>query len=359
MAPLSLAPSISIVLIGEEIIDGRVHDRNGLFLMRFLTPFGFKTVSTLTCGDDENAIQETLSFAFRRAQIVIVSGGLGPTTDDLTRDAIAKYFGRAIELREQEINRLKAYFRKRGRPFVETNRLQARFPVGSEAIPNPIGTANGIFVEEDEKLLFSLPGVPRELELMTQEFILPLLKKRFPQAQSRAFRTIRTFGIPESLAQQQIAKIERPAGIEVSYRPHFPELHITLFAEHGDPNLDPYYGALSTVLDDSFIVSRDPSIDLPTRVHQLLVESRKTLSVAESCTSGMLGAALTRLPGASQFFLGGVLSYSNEIKQSALHVEPTLLDKFGAVSSEVAHAMARGIIQETRSDIGVSITGIA
>lgn len=355
----SATPTASIILIGEEIIDGRIHDRNGAFLSALLTAHGVSVRGFIACGDRLPEIVSALEYAYNQSEIVLTSGGLGPTTDDLTRDAIGAYFNRSLSLREEELFRLKAWFRKRGRTFIEANREQARFPEGSLSIANPIGTANGILIENGSKLLFSLPGVPRELEVMATEGVMPFLQKRYRTLRPRAERTIRTFGIPESLAQQRIALVERPPAIEISYRPSFPELHITLFSQEESEELERFHRSLITAVDEAVVVSESSLIDLPTRVHELLSESGKTISVAESCTGGLLGSYLTRFPGSSSYFLGGALTYSNEMKQKMLGVELALLQEHGAVSPQVARAMATGIVEATGSDLGISITGIA
>jgi len=357
----SNAPRVGILCIGNEVVDGRILNSNASWIAQELIHAGFLPQLVTTCRDDLSEITEVLTFLSKHVEFLITSGGLGPTTDDLTRQAISHFFDRPLVLSEEELGKLKNFYRKRGRKFDNANNIQAHFPENARVIPNPNGTAPGFIVSRDDTFsICSLPGVPRELHAMITETVLPFFLE---QAGSRvcipSFQELQLFGIPESEAGKRIDRLPLPNEIRVGYRPHFPELQVRVESPNGGE--EPLKQAVMLIREelDEYVFSMQAETSLPQVVHELLSAHDTTLAVAESCTSGLLGKLLTDYSGASAYFSGGILSYSNELKEKLLGVPNELIQTHGAVSPQVARAMATGTRERCGSSIGVSITGVA
>lgn len=349
---------IAILTIGNEITDGRVVDSNSAHIAQELRLARLLPLRMASCRDDEAEIVSTLQFLSRDVSAIIVSGGLGPTSDDKTREAAASFAGVELELNENELSHLKEVYCMRGREFEDSNRVQAFLPKNSNPIPNRFGTAPGIDMKLEGPLrIFCLPGVPREMKSMLSESVIPALLASQREKSELQVKAFHLFGIPESVTARKIRERGLPEGVEIGYRPHFPEIEVRLSSFDKSLIHEASQAAREVVSDYLF---SDEEIDsLPKRVGRLLRESRKTLSVAESCTSGLLGKLLTDESGASSYFLGGVISYSNELKESLLHVPKEILLEHGAVSHETARAMSEGVLKLSRSDYALSITGVA
>lgn len=352
--------ALAILCIGNEVVDGRILNSNAAWLSQEFGQVGIETKWVLCCADDEAEISDALTFLAERVEFIITSGGLGPTSDDLTRQAIAKHLQKDLILSEEELGRLKNRYRKRGRKFDNANSIQAYFPEGSTPIPNPLGTAPGILTTVNEsQIIFSLPGVPSELKEMIKTTVVPAIREK--SIGSLAVQTshlFHLFGIPESEAGKRVSLLELPDTVRVGYRPHFPEVEIRLSTSEGEDALKDAIASVRQTLQD-FIYSEALQGGLPTALHTLLLQLNKTVAVAESCTSGYLGKLLTNEGGSSAYFLGGALTYSNEMKELLLGVPKVQLITYGAVSPQVAIAMAEGAHQKCKSDIALSITGIA
>jgi nicotinamide-nucleotide amidase len=351
--------SCAILTIGSEILDGRVLDTNSQELALGLEENGGKIVLKLSCDDSIEAIADALLFLESQAQFVVVTGGLGPTSDDVTRYGIARYLGDEI-VRSDEILELLAHkYAERGRSFLEINKVQADFPSSSTIVPNPVGSAPGFFCEKNKTFIYALPGVPKELRVMFHDSVIGGLQKL--GAHSPQQYTFRVFGLPESVVAAQVTPITEGLPVKVSYRAHFPEIIIRLEAvselsllSEDSPLLEKVRGAIGK----HFIFAEGIT---PPRLEDVvgrLFRSKKlTLATAESCTGGMLGKILTDAPGASDFYNGGCVTYSNKMKNVLLGVRDDSLASYGAVSGQVAREMAEGAY--SHSSVGISITGIA
>ena len=354
------APRITILCIGNEVVDGRITNTNASWLSQQLKDAGFLPQMVTSCRDIKEEIVEMLQFLSERSEHIITSGGLGPTTDDLTRESVAAFVGVGLEENREELKNLEELYRKRGRKLDENSKQQAYLPAGSVAIPNPVGTAPGFISETPKgKKIFSLPGVPKELYHLFDATVLPELlsleDKRIRKTDATYFHC---FGIPESVAGKRIAALEIAEDVIVGYRPHFPVLEVRL---EGRPDSDTYSEAVKKVSAElgDVVFSQDIKASLLETVHKILQKQARTVAVAESCTGGLLGKMLTSESGSSSYFLGGMLTYSNELKEQLLGVSHETLSTYGAVSPQTAKEMAKGAVSKCGSDIAVSITGIA
>jgi nicotinamide-nucleotide amidase len=351
--------SVSILATGSELLDGRVVDTNSNFVARELTEIGLKLHRVLVVDDDLSELVEGLRELSRVSDLVITSGGLGPTEDDLTRDAVALFCG--VGLREDPEARahLQSWYAKRNRALDDTNLRQALLPINSEMIPNEIGTAPGFKVEPAQgRLVCSLSGVPKEFKSMFLATVLPLIRARHgsgPAIQRSAFKS---FGHPESMVGKIVKGLSLPHEITVSYRAAFPEVHVVLKA-NSTFALEPHAARVREALDTRTIFTEDPVETFEGSVHALLKLHGATISTAESCTGGLVAEMLTRTPGSSATFVGGVVAYSNDIKERELGVSADTLREYGAVSAETVRAMAEGVRAKCRTTYGVSISGIA
>ena len=310
-----LTSAVELVTIGDELLLGFTIDTNGAFLARRLAERGIAVVRRTAVGDDLQAIASAVGEALERTGIVVTTGGLGPTSDDLTRDAVAAVFGRELRVDESHVDWMRERWRSRfGRDMPDSNRRQAMIPVGARKLDNRHGSAPGILIEDSRGAVVMLPGVPRELRGMAEDTLLPLLAKRGCGGDDciRSL-TLRSTGIAESLLQDRLRDL-RP----------------------GDAVRTPSLAYLPGV----------DGVDL-------------RIAVAESCTGGLLGARLTAIPGSSDVFVGGVIAYANDVKITALGVSPAVLASHGAVSEAVAREMAVGAQRMFGVEITLAITGVA
>jgi nicotinamide-nucleotide amidase len=348
-----------IVLVGSELLQGIVPDENGPWLARRLGEAGLEVVAGLLLPDDPEAIRQVVGSWLERVDLVVVTGGLGATPDDRTRAALAAAVDRTLVLDEgalEAIRRRLASGRRRADAAVE---VMALVPLGAEVLENPAGLAPGFYLEEGGRRLLALPGVPREVRALVDRH-LDRLASRWPGRRPWFWRTLHVCGIPETrlarLVQEHI-----PSDVQVAYLPHpgWVDLRLGIpgSPEEGTRRLAPVLEELARVLGDA-LYGRDGE-SLEEVVGRELVRRSLTVAVAESLTGGAVGARLTRIPGSSRYFLGGVVAYSNASKESLLHVPATLLERHGAVSSPVARAMAEGVRRAFGADVGLSTTGIA
>ncbi len=350
-----------IIAVGSELLTPDRVDTNSLYLTQKLNELGFEVHLKSVVGDDTDDIRNLLLAALRRSRLIVLSGGLGPTEDDLTRIATAAALGRELETQESIRESLRRRFALRGQPMPKINERQAEVIKGAETLGNPAGTAPGMWIEEGEACLALLPGPPRELQAMFETHIAPRAA-RLGGGRILRTRSLSLQGLPESEVDARIAPIYKS----------YPDIHTTILAAKGiisvrlrcwqNPDEQPSElaeaaGRISKELGDVVFTTSDEGLE--HAVGRLLMETGLSLAAAESCTAGMLGAALTRVPGSSDYFLGGVICYSNDLKIRLCRVPPEILERHGAVSAEMAEALARGVRETAGSDIGVSITGIA
>ncbi|MDB6019779.1 MAG: CinA-like protein [Pedosphaera sp.] len=363
--------NIEIINTGSELMFGLVLNTHQQWLCRQLTDAGY-TVSRQTAVPDTGpAIQQIVREALARAEFVIVTGGLGPTSDDLTRDLIAALLGKKLHTDEAILTRLKDFFAQRGRTMPEHTHVQAQVPDGALVLPNPNGTAPGLAMKvspnpfrPDGKTgwLVMLPGPPRELKPMFTDHVLPLLRQKFPLASTFICRTIRTTGIGESIVEEKIAAPLKPltdAGLELGYCAHYGEVDVRLVARGADAEKSA--AAAEAIIREQLgtHVFGTQDDQLNAVIVRLLTERKETLALAESCTGGYVANRITDVPGASAVFLGGLVTYSNEAKQNLLGVSAETLAEHGAVSAATAREMAEGARKRMGSDYALAITGIA
>ena len=350
-----------LLSIGSELTQGHTMNTNASDLSRRLAELGIVCVRQTTVADDRAAIVESLKAAVARSQLVITTGGLGPTMDDLTVEAIAEATGRRLVVAPRVARTIRAFYRAHRRRMNRLALRQAAVPVGTIVLPNPVGTAPGLWLALDGSLLVALPGVPQEMRAIMERSVLPRLKtwaEGFPVMS----RTIRTVGLVELSIQTALQRLSIPPSVQVGLYPHLMAVDVRLTVT-GTPHaaarriLDRLEHALRRRLGPA--VYGIDNERLEEVVGRALVRRHKTLAVAESCTGGLVSDRITNVPGSSRYFLLSVVAYENRMKQVFLGVSPSLLSRYGAVSAPVARAMATGVRKLAGVDFGLAITGIA
>ncbi|MCD8185334.1 MAG: CinA family nicotinamide mononucleotide deamidase-related protein, partial [Rikenellaceae bacterium] len=352
-----------IITIGDEILIGQIVDTNSAWLGSRLNESGIQVVQITSVRDDRSAIREAFDQAFTRADLVLVTGGLGPTKDDITKHTLAKYFGAPLVRDQATYQQLERWITAKGMNFNALNQAQADVPQGCTVLPNRHGTAPGMWFERDGKVLVSLPGVPYEMKALMTDQVLPRVQNRFP-LEHITHKTAITYGIPESELALRLEEWENalPSYLKLAYLPNPNNIRLRLSAYSGDSTavtqeIDRQFQLLKTIIPTHFLGFETASLEAVAA--RLLVERGETLSVAESCTGGAVAARFTAMAGASRYFLGGVISYSNSMKVKTLGVRPEALEKEGAVSETVARQMAEGVRRMTGSTYSLAVTGIA
>ncbi len=350
---------VEIITTGDEVMQGIIVDTNTAWIAERVVPFGFEVVRHTSVGDDLDDIAEALKSAASRADAVFVTGGLGPTTDDITLDAAAQAFGVKLVKDEGVMEEIAAFFKRVGREMSPSNEKQALLPEGSKTLSNLVGTAPGVHSTFDGTDFFFLPGVPKELYQIFDDSIVPWLKERADVRYVK--RVLRCFGIPEASVDSKLAGVDL-AGARLSYRVKFPEILLRLIARSEDEGeararVD---GAVSNIKDRlGDVVYGEGEEGLAEVVGRMLKEKGLTLAVAESCTGGLVCSQITDVAGASDYFDRGAVTYSNLSKERMLGVPGEVIAANGAVSKETVLSMAEGIRREAEVDIGLAITGIA
>ncbi|MBN1882061.1 MAG: competence/damage-inducible protein A [Deltaproteobacteria bacterium] len=357
-----------IVTIGNELLTGLVTDTNAAHIARELFAVGIDTAFLTTVGDIEEDIADALIRASGRARAVVVTGGLGPTPDDITSRAASRAFGKSQVLDPDAFEHIKARYLKRNMPIGPTAERQALVPRGARIIENPVGSAPGFMVEYQEALFFFIPGVPEEMAVITAQGVVPIIREKLTGHISSARKILKIFGLTETQVYERVRPVLSELGsVSVGFLPVYPENRISLISRSEVSPADAF-DALDAAerlirerLDEYIFGENDDSLE--QIVGRLLGRAGMTIAVAESCTGGLLSQRITSIPGSSDYFIRGVVSYSNEAKSRYLGVEPGLIEDHGAVSDEVARAMATGVREGAAGgdpvDIGVAITGIA
>jgi competence/damage-inducible protein CinA-like protein len=351
----------SIVSIGNELLSGETVNSNAAHLGAELLIVGIPVITTYTIGDEIDSIVRAFELACTDADVVIVTGGLGPTDDDLTRQAMAKFLGVELQLRDDLLEKIQQFFAGRKLPMPERNKIQAYIPAGAEALPN-IGTAPGIRTERHGKLFFALPGVPMEMERMFAESVLPELRA-LAGGQAVVVRKLKCFGAGESTVAELLGDMMqrgRNPLVNCTVRSGVITLHIVASAKNtqqAERMAITVETTLRSVLGDLVYGTADQS--LAEVVGEKLAQQRKTVAVAESCTGGLVAKLLTDVPGASRYFTHGWVTYSNEAKIDELGVPAGLIERYGAVSEQVAQSMAQGARKKAGTNLAIGITGIA
>jgi nicotinamide-nucleotide amidase len=350
-----------MIFSGDELLRGDIVNTNQAYLGQRLLDLGIFATHALTVADDLAAMVTAIRDALaRHPEVLVMSGGLGPTEDDLTREAVAESLGVPLELHPELLEEIEAKFAGRGFTMGDSNRKQALLPLGAAAIPIS-GTAPGFYLEHEGTTIVALPGVPWELKEMWENTVEPRLARREGAGDGHAVRRIRVFGIGESAAAEKLADIPwRGSDVEIGTRASLEELTIILrgpATPEGALRLAELEAKTRAALGDRVFGVDGPG--LPEITGELLLERGLTVAVAESCTGGLVGKRFTDVPGSSDYFLGGVTSYHNEVKMNVLGVPADMLAQHGAVSSEVAAAMAEGVRDLLHADCSLSTTGVA
>jgi len=366
MKAAALSPVVEVVTIGDELLLGETVDGNAAWLGRRLAADGIRVARRATVGDDAVAIRTAVSEALARTGTVICTGGLGPTPDDLTKAVVAELFGRSLVLDTEMLARLEARFRERGLEMSPSNRSQAEVPERAVVLPNRLGTAPGLALEDASgRIAILLPGVPREMRALVEEQVLPYLAARWPtRPRPVRWRTLRTTGVAESTLADRIADlVPALAPLSLAFLPSTAgvDLRIASFGALPEEEADQALDAAETALRERIgrsIYARDGE-DLVAVVGRALTERGLRLAIAESCTGGLIAKRLTDRAGASEYLIAGLVTYADAAKERFLGVGPATLAEHGAVSEETVREMVAGVCQATGADAGIAVTGIA
>jgi nicotinamide-nucleotide amidase len=351
-----------IIAIGNELLNGQRVDTNSSWIQTQLLSLGIQTVGASVVPDETDRIITAFQAASELVDVLIITGGLGPTDDDLTRDALAQFLDKPLELREDLLREIEQFFEGRGLKMASTNLVQAYLPTGAKALPNSKGTAPGIYAQKEGKLYFCLPGVPSEMKTMYSEYVHPELAIH-PDRGVVLMSKVCCFGMGESVIAEKLGDMmKRGRNPLINSTAHIGEvaLHIIAAADNeaqARRMIETDRELVCGLLGEAVYGFDDQT--LPEVVGTLLKENRLKLAVAESCTGGLLAEMVTGIPGSSEYFLAGWVTYSNQAKVRDLGVSPELIEKYGAVSEPVARALAEGAAHASGADIAVGITGIA
>ncbi len=352
-----------ILAIGDELLYGQTLDTNSHWISGALAEVGINTVRRTTVGDHRSDILSAFKEAEQRADMVLITGGLGPTSDDLTKPCLAEYFNCEIKIHDEALAEVTAFFKSRGRELTETNRQQAALPVCCEKITNAIGTAPGMWFDRDGKVFVSMPGVPHEMKRMMREIVIPKLKQKF-NPPVIIHRSIKTAGIGESFLADKIASWEKglPENMKLAYLPGLGEVKLRLTASGSAEDTlmhetDIQLELLKTILGNYIYSLNEETLE--QAVGMMLRDHRLTLAVAESCTGGYVSHLITSVPGSSDYFMGTIIPYAYEIKMRQLGVKPETLERYGAVSEPTIIEMANLVRAKFNTHIGVATSGIA
>lgn len=356
-------PVVEIMTIGDELLYGQVVDTNSAFLGQELAKLGLRVRQITSVSDRADEIVTALDLARQRADVVLMTGGLGPTKDDLTKHVLARYFGTELVLHEPTLHHVEGIFARYNRPMLEVNRQQALVPANCTVLHNALGTAPGMWFEDKGTVFVSMPGVPFEMKgLMTDE-VLPKLQHHF-QTPAIEHVVVQTVGLGESFLAERIAAWESalPATVKLAYLPYLGGVRLRLTGhDDGQPNLRARMQALLpelyTLLGDHIFAEGE--VKLEDAVGRLLTARGLTVGTAESCTGGLLAHRLTSVPGSSRYFQGSIIAYSNDIKMRELGVQASTLEAYGAVSEATVREMAEGLRHHLGVDVALATSGIA
>lgn len=352
-----------IISIGDELLIGQVVNTNASWMAVEFNLAGISILQITTVADDRNHIMSALEAAAKRADIILLTGGLGPTKDDITKQILCEYFNTRLVMNMEVYDNIFRLFGSRGMELGELNRKQAEVPEACLPIPNLNGTAPGMWFEKEGKIYVSMPGVPYEMKEMVKNSVIPWLLKKFRQ-EAIVHKTIMTYGVPESALAKKLENWEDnlPENVKLAYLPQPGAVRLRLTAKGEQRTLLEQQVAdeiskLKQIIPDDISAWDDEPIN--ETIGKLLRERQETLSTAESCTGGYVAHLITLIPGSSDYFKGGVIAYANEIKESTLGVNHQTITNFGAVSEQVVKEMAEGIRKKTGTDYAIATSGIA
>ena len=351
----------AVLCIGTELTRGELVNTNAAWLASALTDLGFDVIEDIVVDDDSARIAATLDRLGKTVRVLVCTGGLGPTTDDLTTQAVAGVLGVKVVRDDASLEAIRRRVEKAGRALTPSNAKQADFPQGADILPNPVGTAAGFGVTLGGASAFFMPGVPHEMKKMFEDHVVPRIRTLATRTTHQV--RLRTYGLPESLVGERLAGVEAAfPGVVIGYRAHFPEIEVKVLARSSsnDAARDLCERATAEVrarLTD--VVYGDADDTFAGVVGRAIRDKGFTLAIAESCTGGLVGHMVTREPGASEFLLVDAVTYANSAKTRLLGIDEEVIRGHGAVSSEVAAGMAEGVRRVSGADIALSLTGIA
>lgn len=348
-----------IITIGDEILMGQILDTNAQYIARRLTEIGVEVVEELSIPDKREEIYETVDYAMQEADLILVTGGLGPTKDDVTKKVLAEYFGSRLVFNPQAMEWLEELLRNRNLPMNENNKSQAFLPDNCRILHNFKGTASGMWFEKGWKSLISMPGVPFEMEHLMDAYVIPDLKAKYPHLQLE-YRMLKVYDVPESQLAQHLETWENALGdgLRLAYLPSpgLVKLRITAKGE-AVKHLEDTYESLKKILEGMRYVEGEDALE--KQIGDMLRRKGVTVATAESCTGGEIAHMITSVPGSSAYFKGSVVSYANEVKVNVLGVQAADLEREGAVSETVVLQMAEGVKKLMHTDYAVSTSGVA
>lgn len=351
-----------IITIGDELLIGQVVDTNSAWMGQRLNEIGVKVKQITSVSDDKDHIVKALKEAEQRADVILITGGLGPTKDDITKITLANYFDSEMIMNEEALENVKSIFKKYNRPVLDVNVKQALVPAKCKVLINKQGTAPAMYFNENQKHYFSMPGVPFEMKYIMQEYVIPRLAEMNDGIIIK-HESINTAGIGESFLAEQIEKIEDqlPSNIKLAYLPKLGTVRLRLTGffknESEQSELLKYKAAIINEIKENVVAEED--ISLEESVLRKLIAANKTLSTAESCTGGYIGHLMTSIAGSSAAYEGGVISYSYDLKKYTLGVKEETLSTFGAVSKETVEEMVLGALDHFKTDYAMACSGIA
>lgn len=352
-----------LITIGDELLYGQTLDTNTQWMSIALTAIGVQVVHKSSLGDEEAAILAAFKSAADRADIILITGGLGPTRDDLTKDCLAKFFGTGLKMNEEALTQISTYFKGRNRMMNQLNRDQALLPENCSYLPNRVGTAPGMWFEAAGKVFVSMPGVPHEMKTLMKDYVIPMLQQHF-ELPEITHLMLRTVGLAESIMAEKLSTFEDelPKNISLAYLPSLGEVRLRLTAKGDDKaKLQDDLMAQRTKLYQTIgkYIYGEGDITLAESIGILLQSETLKLSTAESCSGGRIGHKLVTVSGSSSYYEGGIIAYNNTVKQKVLNVPESILEERGAVSEETVKAMAEGVCKLLKTDYALASTGIA
>jgi len=354
--------NVEIISIGDELLIGQTVNTNASWIGRELSFIGARVLKTTTISDQKNEIIKSLSTIGPNTQCVIITGGLGPTKDDITKQTLCDFFNTALEIHHPTLDKINEYFAKINRPMLETNRKQAELPRACQILDNNYGTAAGMWFEHDKVIYISLPGVPYEMKGIMAEEVLPRLNSRF-ELKSMYFKTALTQGIGESFLAELIKDWENKVfegNLSLAYLPSPGIVKLRVSSYYGEKDkskIKLIFDELETIIPN-YLYGYEPDT-LPSIIGQLLNKNELTIGTVESCTSGLLASYITSISGSSEYYQGSLLTYSNELKTKLAKVSVNSITEHGAVSETVVREMAEGGRDVLKVDVCISTTGIA
>ncbi len=351
-----------LIFTGTEVLLGQIANAHAQYLGVKLSGMGIEILLNTTVGDNRELMTSVFSQALERSELIIITGGLGPTTDDLTAEVVADVLGVPLIQDRESLKAIMDIFQNRGMEMPQSNVKQTYFPQGSIILPNKNGTAPGALIETNKKIIILLPGPPHELKPMFEDSVVPFLSGKKGGSEVVKYRIFKLTGISESAVQDLLKDMGGQGNPGIAYMAKPAEIQVRISAQAADDSqaeglLEALSGKIRPLLD-KYIFALDEEI-LEEQVGKLLLEKGLTLGTAESCTGGMIASRLTDIPGSSDYFKGGIVSYTNEAKNKVLGVSQEILNTFGAVSRETAEAMAMGAREKINADLGLSVTGVA